>query len=257
MNKATALLNGTSCSLTASQAMTLFEILPFVVGQYIPVDCAWWHVYLLLAKICDIVLAPCINRNWVNELDAFVHEFYAQYIPISGKTPFPKMHYLLQYPKLLVKFGPLRRLWSVRFEAYHQPLKKVVRQCHNFENVPYTVATRIQLRKCLEQQSDFCLSNILETKGATKLSIDTFSKPVKNLLMDCSIAKDTKVTSVTELYQNGSHFKRGDIHVLYVLENEYVFFKIELILKNRQKWLLCGRLLTTETFVTHYHSYYV
>ena len=49
-----------------------------------------------------------------------VTELYALIKDASPQRLEPKFHYLLRYPTLIKKFGPLRKLWCMRFEAYHQ-----------------------------------------------------------------------------------------------------------------------------------------
>jgi len=42
------------------------------------------------------------------------------------------------------------RTWCMRFEAKHERLKKLAMGIGNFTNVPWTLATRHQLRQCYD-----------------------------------------------------------------------------------------------------------
>ena len=46
------------------------------------------------------------------------------------------------------RFGPLVRFWTMRYEAKHSYFKKLAQNVGNFINVPWTLATRHQLRQC-------------------------------------------------------------------------------------------------------------
>ena len=127
-NKPDAWIRGTSYSLTASQSWCLFRSLPFIVENFVPIDCKVWELYLLLSKICDIVFALSFSMSWISYLDSLIHDFYFMFISIAPNKIIPKCHFLLHYPRLMIRFGPLRFLWCMRFEAYHQRIKKLQKE---------------------------------------------------------------------------------------------------------------------------------
>lgn len=49
------------------------------------------------------------------------------------------------YPELIIRFGPLIRLWTLRFESKHTYFKQCARKLHNFKNLCSTLAERHQL----------------------------------------------------------------------------------------------------------------
>ncbi len=57
----------------------------------------------------------------------------------------PKHHYMLHYTDLILKFGPLIRLWTLRFESKHCYFKDCARKLHNFIHLSKTLAERHQL----------------------------------------------------------------------------------------------------------------
>ena len=56
----------------------------------------------------------------------------------------PKHNFLKHYPRLIMEFGPLIQLWSLRFESKHSYFKRCFRSAQNFKNV---------LRTCTEKHS--------------------------------------------------------------------------------------------------------
>ena len=153
-----------SNSLTSSQAWCLFWCLPFFIADAIPEEDLVWEIYLTLSNICDIVFAPSVKMEWISYLDVQIQEFlerFASYCDFAGRIK-PKMHFMIHYPALIIKFGPVTHLWAMIFEAFHQKVKKVMKRGSSFKNVPLTVAKRIQREKCWEQAAFNCLSTPTE-----------------------------------------------------------------------------------------------
>ena len=64
-------------------------------------------------------------------------------------------------PKKLIfaRYGPLSRVWCMRFEAKNSYFKGVARSVGNFKNIAKTVATRHQRLSCYHLAGD---SNIFK-----------------------------------------------------------------------------------------------
>ena len=52
---------------------------------------------------------------------------------------------MAHYPGLILQFGPLIRVWTLRFESKHSYFKKCARNSQNFINICHTFAERHQL----------------------------------------------------------------------------------------------------------------
>ena len=144
-NKPAAWINGSSCSLPASQSWCFFRSLPFIIEEFVSLDCEVWELDLMFAKICDIVFAPAFSMSSVSYLDSLIHDYYFLLISLAPDKIIPKCHFLLHYHGHMIKFGLLRSLWCMQFEAYHQRVKKIARRSQNFKNMCFTVANRLQL----------------------------------------------------------------------------------------------------------------
>jgi len=55
-----------------------------------------------------------------------------------------KHHFMTHYPSVMTLFGPISKLWSMRFEAKHNPHAQVV--C-NFRNISKTLAHKHQIQQ--------------------------------------------------------------------------------------------------------------
>ena len=64
------------------------------------------------------------------------------------------MIYILHY-----RYGPVSRLWCMRFEAKNSYFKRVGQNIGNFKNIAKTVASRNQRLSCYNLASDRFFTN--------------------------------------------------------------------------------------------------
>ncbi len=73
----------------------------------------------------------------------------------------PKHHYMSHYPELIIQFGPLIHLWTMRFESKHTYFKQCTRKLCNFKNVCSSLAER-HLQAYLSAGNLFPLAIVVE-----------------------------------------------------------------------------------------------
>jgi hypothetical protein len=132
----------------------LGRLLPLMIGKKISEECAHWENYLLLLTIIDYCFAPTISEEWVAYLRMMIdehHKCFTQLYPSCRLIP--KAHYLVHYPEIMCKYGPLTRYWCMRFEGKHNYFKDLAHRIKSFKNVPKTMATRHQLLMCYYRSS--------------------------------------------------------------------------------------------------------
>lgn len=61
----------------------------------------------------------------------------------------PKHHFLVHYPYLIKKFGPLRFVWTMRYESKHRFFKNILKHSPNFKNVIKMLSEKHQLLQSL------------------------------------------------------------------------------------------------------------
>ena len=122
-------LNPTSDKLTgsATQNWCLLRLLPVLIGRKIlnPSVNEVWQLYLQLKEIVELITSPCISTHQVAYLNVLTEAYIdmrARLFPDHSLKP--KHHYLLHYAELITKFGPLIRVWAMRFESKHTYFKK-------------------------------------------------------------------------------------------------------------------------------------
>lgn len=75
--------------------------------------------YFQLRTITEIICAPKLSVEQVTYLQVIIDEYIEIRSQLFPDTLKPKHHFLCHYPSLIFQFGPLIRLWTLRFESKH------------------------------------------------------------------------------------------------------------------------------------------
>lgn len=111
--------------LTASEMLFLVQNLPFFIGEFIPENNQVWDLFLNLRKIICIVMLHFITQEKISILEDLITKYLQNYLHIFSATFKSKHHNLTHYPLIMKKYGSLRTLSCIRFEAKHK-----VAKCH-------------------------------------------------------------------------------------------------------------------------------
>ena len=101
-----------------------------------------------MIKVVLLVVSFSISEVEVAILHSSIEDFLSflrKVFPSFKLTP--KFHYMLHYSEQTVRHGPLRHLWTMRFEAKHQVLKQSVATSKNRKNLPKSMATKRGITK--------------------------------------------------------------------------------------------------------------
>lgn len=119
---------------SATQNWCLLWLLPVHVGRWIknPMESEVWQLCLKLKEVTEFICAPKIHQNEIAYLKVLLEEYvYLRKSMFPDHPLKPKHHYLLHYPDLILKFGPLIRVWTLRFESKHAYFKECARKLYN------------------------------------------------------------------------------------------------------------------------------
>ncbi|KAL0148647.1 hypothetical protein M9458_055974, partial [Cirrhinus mrigala] len=103
----------------AVQNWCLLRLLPLLVGEKIanPTENEVWQLILQLRQIAELICAPVITVGQIAYLAVLIEEYIETRKMSFPSHPLkPKHHYMSHYPELIERFGPLIRLWTLRFE---------------------------------------------------------------------------------------------------------------------------------------------
>lgn len=106
----------------AVQNWCLLRMLPVLIGEKIrsPDHNEVWQLILQLQEIVELICAPAISTGQTGYLRFLIDEYlYFRQHVFPDHPMKPKHHYISHYPELILHFGPLIRLWTLRFESKH------------------------------------------------------------------------------------------------------------------------------------------
>ncbi|KAF7640992.1 hypothetical protein LDENG_00001030, partial [Lucifuga dentata] len=215
----------------AVQNWTLLRLLPVLIGDKIhsPLENEVWQLILQLRQIVELICAPAITTDQTAYLKVLIDEYI-----VSRKETFPshplkpKHHYLLHYPDLTMCFGPLIRLWTLRFESKRTYFKQCARKLHNFKNLCSTLSERHQLLQAyLSAGTVFPPSVVVER--STDFYVNDYNDTIKQSVAHLSLLPGDTV-SAHEVQVKGTLYKKNMCVVLEQNDEGLVFGKIKLIL---------------------------
>ena len=76
-----------------------------------------WNILLSILEITAICLSKKISINVLGYLKDLIEEHLQMFKNVFNEDITPKQHYLVHLPSQILKFGPLVRVWAMRFEA--------------------------------------------------------------------------------------------------------------------------------------------
>ncbi|KAE8738631.1 hypothetical protein FOCC_FOCC015883 [Frankliniella occidentalis] len=198
----------------AWQVWTLLRLLPLIILEHVldPTD-RYWKALLLLLEIVEIVCAPQIHKSHLPYLQFSIDEYLTLRRELFPNVVLrPKHHYLTYYPELILKFGPLIKCWTMRFESKHTFFKRIARMIRNFKNILFSFSLKHELLQCyLRTGADTVLP--LEVFKASDFIPSHYSRLIVNIVM-----KSMKSLSNVQLCQSakfkGTSYANGDIVIL-------------------------------------------
>lgn len=133
---------------SASQTLQLLINLPFLCTKFVSQipnkEINKWKTILKLIKIVKICLAPKIFYQTVETLKLLILEHHRLYQKAYGQPLTPKHHFMTHYPSIIKKLGPLKSLWTMRYESKHYEFAKTAKSLGNYKDVSFLLATRHQ-----------------------------------------------------------------------------------------------------------------
>ncbi|XP_067615177.1 uncharacterized protein [Eurosta solidaginis] len=244
-------LKAFNLKMAASEVICFVHFLPLMIGDLIPLNNEYWQVLLILLDIIDLILKPSYVSVDLTNLQILVEKHHTMYLRLFGSLK-PKHHFLVHYSTAIKKCGPLKYLWTMRFEAKHKEAKIYCHNTNSRVNTPYTLAIKAGLKfSAFLIDHDQFIEPILtySTTILSNLIKDDFSYEINELvnidLKKCNVCND--------LVFKGTRYKSN--YYLSINRISFELYKIKcLVIHEEKAFILCQK-LEVKTFESHLRSY--
>ena len=194
--------NAEKLSGHAVQNWCFIRLLPILIGDRIlDKNDSVWCLMLLLRNIVELVCAPSISENQVAWLQELIRDYLQQRCELFPDHPVtPKHHFLAHYSQLIIQFGPLIRVWTLRFESKHSYFKNAARKLRNFKNLCQTLADRHQLLQAYLGAGSLFPAQIV-AEGTSEFFIQTYNCNIQNAVNLLSIPLSNALVVAKVVYK--------------------------------------------------------
>lgn len=239
---------------SGSEMMVFVKYFGLIIGYYVPEDDRVWDLYVLLRKLLDKLMVRSFSKDEIAPLRHLIELFLWTFSDVVKENLKPKFHFLLHYPDMFLKFGPLVSLSTMRFEAKHRVSKIAARAACTRVNICKTVATRNQLTL------HHYLSSTSKVEGIVfgrKSSI--FTEHSEFLKSKFNVSSPDLFVSITWLETKNCKIEKSSILMKDLCMDTMlpIFVQVEdIFVCNGQVFFICSK-LQCQYFIDHFQAYKV
>ncbi|XP_066599984.1 uncharacterized protein [Prorops nasuta] len=243
--------------LSASEMLCLVRYFGLIIGDLVPVGNNTWRLWILLREIICIIYSSTISNETCKLLSNLVSEHHELYLQLFHKNLKPKHHFLVHYPFIIRKYGPIKYLSSLRFEAKHRHLKNICSNITSRINAPRSNAIKHQMQQNYHFLQFEGFSNFCDYGSALgkELRHDENYIKYKHKLPN-NINVNYHLVDWITVY--GTKYQKD---MVVTIDNDRVFLifaKIKHILLTEDKEIIFVVLkISTVSFIDHIHAYEV
>lgn len=244
--------------MTAREMLTFTLLLPLMIQDLVPRADKVWKFLLCLIDILDIVLMPTISEIDITILKSLIRLHNEQYQEIFNEHLKPKYHFLIHYPTIIRNSGPLKHLWSMRFEAKHKIFKNFANNTSSRKNLPLTLSIKYSM-----QFSHFVLENNLLKNKIFYFNSEKASQSLLNNKKYYNYLKANELQHVTSslLFQDECIFKgtcyKKSYYIPHRIKNIFGFFEIVECILFEERIFLTLQCVKMKKYDNHFRSYII
>lgn len=225
-----------------------------LAGFYVPRNTEVWGLYILLRKLLEKVMSHTIYESDEPQVKNLIEFLLFTYCTITKDKLKPKFHFLLHYPKMLLNYGPLAQLSTMRFEAKHKVSKVAARSSCNRLNICKTVVYRNQLSFNHFLSSDCQIQTLKVGKETLEVDLDVLN----NIKCQFNLDVSSKIYSVKWIIIEGKKLQRTSVLIENIcpVSDEPILVQIDKVFLTEAKeiFLACSR-LNSLGFDDHYQTF--
>ena len=239
----------------ACQIWNFLRLFPLLIeDKIVSTEDDTWILLLLLSEIVEIICSPTIHKAILPYLETLIFNYLSERQSLfPGVKLRPKHHFTSHYPQLILEFGPLIKVWTMRYESKHRFFKRVVRYSLNFINIIKSLSIKHELL-----QSYIRLGADIRLQSQVYNSIDfqphLFNADIQRAITNAGLTHS--IQQCTKAIIKGTTYSQGQIVVLRQRGYRYdiILGKICMILCYMEEIYALFELIANE-FVPHLNAY--
>ena len=143
----------------------------------------------------------------------------------------PKHHYLTHYPQHILQFGPLIRVWTLRFESKHSYFKKCAQHSQNFINICHTFAEHHQLLQAYFSNGSL-FENSVCFHDSIAFNVELYNDCVRDAFEKHHHLESSEVITSLNGTIHGIKYKKDDYVAIEFTQTHVIFGKIVLLFQH-------------------------
>ncbi|KAF1379433.1 hypothetical protein PFLUV_G00176010 [Perca fluviatilis] len=230
--------NGTKLGGHAAQNWWLLRFLPVLLHDKVrDAKDEIWQLVLLLRQVVELVCAPAVSESQAAYMKVLIEEYIeTRHLLFPLKKLRPKHHYLLHYSDLTLQFGPLIRIWTMRFESKHSYFKRCIRASKNFRNITKSLSERHQLLQAYQSRGNL-FSPELIMSDCTRFYPELYDSQVKDAFKVFDVSPSNAVVT-NKITVRGTCYANDMLVILSCEGGELTLGLIACIVVKQQKTVL-------------------
>lgn len=109
--------------MSSREMQTFIHFFPLLIGDLVPENNQIWLFLINFIEMIDLILLPKFNNQIILSLENHITYHNNKYTELFQDLLKPKHHLFIHYCNIIKRSGPLKYLWSYRFESKHKHLK--------------------------------------------------------------------------------------------------------------------------------------
>lgn len=213
----------------AVQNWNCLRFFPVIFFDYMIPETECKNLIVLLHKITELICAQKTSVNQVYYMQELIIEYLEKRSEEFPNVPLrAKHHFILHSPAMTLKFGPLIRMWTMRFESKHSYFKKSAQRSPNFLNITKSLSEKHQLLQAYIETGS--MYEEISLDSSVPFRIQLFERGIKTAVSKILGEQAQLALFTVKLCFHGVEYRKDMFVVLQRIEKQLIFGKIKFIL---------------------------
>ncbi|XP_034253633.1 uncharacterized protein LOC117652659 [Thrips palmi] len=198
----------------AWQLITFMRLFPLIVSGHIknPRDKVW-KLMLLLREITLFSIAPKVHESHLPSFQCMIDEYLMlRRALFPHKLLRPKHHYLSHFPELILLFGCLIKVWTLRFETKHSFFVRSWKSSNNSINMPQTLAFKHEFLQSWVRSGGSSVCTVQSGESVPYQHV-LYSEAIQKAVEKC-VHSFSQFVETNSLSVHGTNYRKGDVVVV-------------------------------------------